>query len=454
MAHPIRMMGAVLFLLFASACAIKPDVTPSAMMCNFTKYELEVDVPPTDEGELEGVEVPFPGTSLRDVVAEAFRQPADPAQRRTVPDSMLYLSGGSLHGAFGAGFLDEWRQMRPNGLPRFRVVTGISTGSILSTFAFIGETAPPAGPTGYAILSESQLLTPIIRRRNGRLENASLIDVATRGAVADLSPLRTRLLEEIDRGVLQQVQAAYHDGRRLFVGVVDVDSGKAVALDMTEMADRYVRTGDERYRGCYAEAIVASSSTPLAALPAFIDNRMYIDGGARFGMFSEELHSLLAGEPGVDRRTVDTAQIYVIVNGNLETEPDCGKADASLCQPPNPPSGGADGAHKDWNLLALAFRSQSILVNQIYRLSFDRIRLQSHANDDQFRAVRMEPDSDTHSYTMDVPALGTGTRTCAEWKAMDRDLDHPIQFYPRYMHCLIDYGRARAREANWAALPG
>src|SRR5436190_24220459 len=49
---------------------------------------------------------------------------------------LLALSGGGHDGAFGAGVLSGWRSA---GRPRFDVVTGISTGALMSTHAFLGE---------------------------------------------------------------------------------------------------------------------------------------------------------------------------------------------------------------------------------------------------------------------------------------------------------------------------
>src|SRR5204863_400759 len=113
-------------------------------------------------------------------------QSARAAARSGQPFRLLALSGGSLHGAFGAGFLDGWRRSSPGErLPEFDVVTGISTGSILSTFAFLGNTE--RGVTRYAISNESELLTPIGRnRRDGSMSPFELVRVVRRGAVADL----------------------------------------------------------------------------------------------------------------------------------------------------------------------------------------------------------------------------------------------------------------------------
>jgi hypothetical protein len=51
--------------------------------------------------------------------------------------AMLVLSGGGSAGAFGAGFLPGWSKAGTR--PDFKVVTGVSTGSLQATFAFLGS---------------------------------------------------------------------------------------------------------------------------------------------------------------------------------------------------------------------------------------------------------------------------------------------------------------------------
>ena len=52
------------------------------------------------------------------------------------PISMLALSGGGEHGAFGAGLLSGWSESGHR--PTFDIVTGVSTGALMSPFAFLG----------------------------------------------------------------------------------------------------------------------------------------------------------------------------------------------------------------------------------------------------------------------------------------------------------------------------
>ena len=52
----------------------------------------------------------------------------------------LILSGGGANGAFGAGFLLGWATVPPgpDALPTFDGVSGVSTGSFIAPFAYLG----------------------------------------------------------------------------------------------------------------------------------------------------------------------------------------------------------------------------------------------------------------------------------------------------------------------------
>jgi hypothetical protein len=52
------------------------------------------------------------------------------------PLNILAISGGGSDGAFGAGLLNGWSDAGTR--PEFGLVTGISTGSLIAPFAFLG----------------------------------------------------------------------------------------------------------------------------------------------------------------------------------------------------------------------------------------------------------------------------------------------------------------------------
>lgn len=53
---------------------------------------------------------------------------------------VLLLSGGGQMGAYGAGFLRGWHSRSSEPMPRFDLVTGVSTGALQAPFALLGTT--------------------------------------------------------------------------------------------------------------------------------------------------------------------------------------------------------------------------------------------------------------------------------------------------------------------------
>ena len=64
-------------------------------------------------------------------------------QRKVTPViNILIVSGGGDWGAFGAGFLKGWMKVpadHPLAKPEFDAVTGVSTGTLIAPFAFLGD---------------------------------------------------------------------------------------------------------------------------------------------------------------------------------------------------------------------------------------------------------------------------------------------------------------------------
>lgn len=412
MAASCRSMLLLLLATVTAACATVPREVARADYCMFDMHRAEVPLPPA---------------GLSPLFADA--KPAN---------ALLLLSGGSQHGAFGAGVLARWKEIN-GGLPRFRTVTGISTGALLATDAFIDR--PEAAEAAFRITDERQLLTPHARRTaKGGFTLGSYGRIIRNNAVADLAPLRSMLLEHITMGVLTEV-VRRSSGRRLLVGAVDVDSGDAVVFDMLDMAKRAVEAPGargEHFRNCYVEAIMASSSVPFAAPPVIIDNRMYIDGGARFGVFADGFGTAADID---DQRTPPgpPPDLFILVNGMERIDPQCGKADDACAPNDRDDYMKRDGAHARWDLLGLAKRSSDVLIAQIYRFSVADIMARYNARYNapgRVRHLYIEPDRMlAHLYS---------GQSCAAWHEHDERTSRPLQFHPRYMACLIDYGRAFA----------
>ncbi|WP_133365307.1 patatin-like phospholipase family protein [Qipengyuania sediminis] len=420
----------------------------AADMCRFERYATDVTLPSSATRTGEDV------SSLRDTIADSFGSSSG---------DLLFLSGGSQHGAFGAGFLDQWhRNWRDHGgLPDFQVITGISTGALQATGTFIGR--PEIAIDGYTIQREEEILEPFVDSAD--LEKDVPIKagwtVLRRGALADLIPLRRELDRLLTDEVIHKVAERYRNERaRLFVGVTDLDAGRAVALDMTQMAHRIDTAQDaarkKHLKACYIEALVASSIVPPGAKPVFIDNRMYIDGGVKFSVFTDAIGELIADErltppPGPGDSVGPLRNIYILYNGTAEVARVCGKADETLCKG-NDVDLSLAGQHKDWSVPGMAMRALDLLTNQVGRLSAERAMNLKRPGYNDPHFVRIDEQARDKFQTR-IEGLEDMKLSCAEWKQLDKDRLAPLEFYPRYMQCLIHYGRSVANQTAWSQKP-
>lgn len=410
-----------LFGLLA-ACAHKPV---SLGGCDLPRTPLRTEVARSAVG---GTEAPSPYETLIRDALQGPRGAVGVAERPV----LLFLSGGSQNGAFGAGLIDQWR-VRGGGLPAFRVVTGISTGALLATPVFVSRS--DRAVAGYTIDAESDILD---------VQARGLIGIVRKGAAGTLVPLRGRLDRMFDSvpgvdddALLGEVATAADQRRKLLVGVVDLRGGEAFAIDMTALAQRW-RDADAaakpRIKQCYIEALIASSSVPGAAPPDYIDDVMYIDGGARFGLFrAAEDRALLAARAGPG-----TAPLALrVVNGTLETEAQCPFVTAKGAACP------ATGTLRDWDFADSAQRAVKVLTNQIYRFSAAAASLPGDPP-----VALIGADAGEHPFNLDGETL-----TCDAWRARDdADKPAPVEFHKRQMRCLIDYGRTRADALKWWTL--
>jgi hypothetical protein len=398
------------------------------------------------------------------------------------PRHLLYLSGGGPTGSFGAGTFHQWalnrcrrqglqrseaecldlmrkadRPLDQRLLPDFDVVTCISTGCLQAGFLLADR--PDLVVRGYNITREADVLTPFLKGGREKLTGlGGAISVARNGAVGDLEPLRRRLRQLLMAGddhpdmllriadVVSLRQEGDANRPVLLAGVVDVDQGGGHAFDIGAVAQRYraaLARGDTAgattQRECFIDAVVASSSEPLAARPVFIDNRMYLDGGVRMGVFDDVMANALQG--------AQEASATLFINGTLETEPRCQKADPKQCgESGDDRDANRAGARKPWNIADLALRSVGIMANANYRTNAALIDRNAKLSR---RAL--------NSVTLDGAGLATHKfegKSCTEWREADKAAGPVLQFHANHMRCLIDFARTRACAAGPADKPG
>jgi predicted acylesterase/phospholipase RssA len=284
-------LSALLFVCVASAHA--EQRTP------YTESELEAAIPMGIPGVRTWGDAPL--SVLRTQLARL-----GPVVRGQ-PVSMLALSGGGEHGAFGAGLLSGWTESGHR--PTFNVVTGVSTGALMSPFAFLGPAYDDRLKAVYTKMSFHNVLSgnPVLGLFGEGLYSTG--------------PLQRIVASQVDQKLLADVAAAYHHGRRLFVITTNLDAQRPVLWNMGALA----ASGHPRALELFRKVLVASASVPGAFDPVFIDaeanghhfREMHVDGGTAYPLFAVPVR-LLAATGQISRNR--GGQLYIIINNNLDPE--------------------------------------------------------------------------------------------------------------------------------------
>jgi Patatin-like phospholipase len=121
--------------------------------------------------------------------------------------NILAISGGGTYGAFSAGLLNGWSDSGKR--PKFNIVTGVSTGAIISPFAFLGNRYDKLLASLYTTMQTEQVFSlsfPIWKL------------ISRQDSLGSSTPLQKQLQKYITRSLLDEIVKASTGERRLLVG--------------------------------------------------------------------------------------------------------------------------------------------------------------------------------------------------------------------------------------------
>ncbi len=255
---------------------------------------------------------------IREVEAEYRKKIADRRPAGGRPYNFLALSGGGLYGAFGVGVLSGWTETGER--PTFDVVTGISTGGLIATYAFLGS--------HYDQRLQANLLGVT---RSDILRGRPAVHLPFADSLYTSRPMAKRINAELTDGVLMEVAAAHAAGRRLYIGTTNIDTHRLVIWDMGAIASRGTADAFELYR----KVVLASSSVPGMLPPICIKvevdgieyEELHVDGGVSdeviFRTFMVADLNRVNGMPSPYSPPGST--LYVVSNGKLYADPTCSR---------------------------------------------------------------------------------------------------------------------------------
>jgi hypothetical protein len=218
------------------------------------------------------------------------------------PGPWLALSTGGGDGAFGAGLLNGWSESGKR--PEFSVVTGVSTGSLMAPFAFIGSSRDDGLKRAYTEYNAGDIFE----------------DVKTPESLVDTWPLRRLIAKEVTPDLLAQVAEAHKKGRRLFVATTNLDAQRGTIWNMGAIAAK----GDEAALKLFRDILAASTAIPGLFPPVLIDveangkktQEMHADGGLAAQVFVAPESMINSSS----KTKIPATQLYLIANNRLTSE--------------------------------------------------------------------------------------------------------------------------------------
>ncbi|MBY0512773.1 MAG: patatin-like phospholipase family protein [Gemmataceae bacterium] len=249
--------------------------------------------------------------ALANQFRSGYQSPATPAK----PANVLALSGGGKYGAYSVGALCGWTATGTR--PTFDVVTGVSTGGLIATFAFLGPKYDERMTRVYTAVTDRDIYT---KRRPAA--------ILWSDSAADSAPLKRLIDSQVDDEMMAEAARAHAAGRRLYVGTTDVDTRRLVIWDLGAIA----ASGRPDAKDLVRKVLLATASPPGFFPPVEIDTtvngqrytELHVDGGATTGVFLRaatlpvDREALRAG-----RQPLAGSNAYVIVAGKLYADPSC-----------------------------------------------------------------------------------------------------------------------------------
>jgi len=220
--------------------------------------------------------------------------------------NFLAISGGGDNGAFGSGLLVGWTQA--GNRPQFKLVTGVSTGSLISPFAFLGTAFDEPLKAVYTTITPPQVYRP-----------RSLVMAVFDDALADTSPLAQVIAQYMDEKMMTAIAAEYQKGRLLLIGTTNLDAQRPCIWNIGAIA----ASGHPGALGLVRQILRASSAVPGVFQPVLITveyqgkqyQEMHVDGGAiaQLFLYPPSIH-LGTAAPARARRA------YIIRNARLDAD--------------------------------------------------------------------------------------------------------------------------------------
>ncbi len=194
-----------------------------------------------------------------------------PAAAACVPKNALLLSGGGQYSSYNAGVLVGWSQSGTR--PKFDVVTGISGGAMVAIYAFLGERYDAPLQQFFTTVSNRDLFA-----------YRPFVGLIRDGSFASSDRLVKLFEREANDCLLADIRTAHMEGRRLYLGTMNVRTRRVTIWDIGAIACSDRPDAPQLVRKIFLASISIPGQLPAVRFEVEVDGKTYVeehvDGGA------------------------------------------------------------------------------------------------------------------------------------------------------------------------------
>jgi len=244
-----------------------------------------------------------------DGLAEAFKP--DAKKPAKTAKNVLVLSGGGQYAAYNAGLLVGWSEQGTR--PQFDVITGVSSGAIVATYAFMGKKYDPQLQHFFTTISNKDIF-----------QYRPIRELIRNGALANPERLERMIAQGINDEYMNELRQEHAVGRRMYIATMNVATRRVVIWDVGAIACSNRPDSTLLVRKVLLAAGSIPGLFPAVKFDVVIDGKHYneehCDGGAASQVF-------LRTGPGMERpKGVKTdwlkgSNLYAMAAGKLYADP-------------------------------------------------------------------------------------------------------------------------------------
>ena len=167
---------------------------------------------------------PVAGSPTTRPVADSLAAALTPVSGPVAPPKeVMILSGGGQYAAYNAGLIIGWTKSGTR--PKFDVVTGISSGALVAGYVFLGDKYDPNLQQFFTTTRDKDLFV-----------YRPVVELLRNGSLANPKRLEEFIERETNECFLFDLREAHKEGRRLYIGTMDVRTRRLVIWDVGAIA--------------------------------------------------------------------------------------------------------------------------------------------------------------------------------------------------------------------------